>query len=233
MLKRGVSIVIPTLNEQVKIGLLLDHLASLHSFDSLEVIVVDSSDSADNIASLVKSYGALYMKSVKGGRGAQLSQGAEHAQGDVLCFLHADVLPAAGFVESLLAALDEGIDFGYFSYRFDKPSLLLKFNAWWTQFKGFFTGGGDQLLFIKREVYFQSGGYNTEQEFMEDFEFHRRLVEQGYKFSIIHKPSTVSARKYEHHSYWKVNYMNITTLFNFKRGKEPSKLKERYQRALK
>jgi glycosyltransferase involved in cell wall biosynthesis len=233
MQEQRVSIIIPTLNEKSKIGLLLEHLRNMYPARSMQIIVVDSAKSTDDIEAIVKSYDALYVKSENESRAAQLSEGALFADAPVFCFIHADVFPAEGFIEALLAELADGTEFGYFSYHFDSPSFLLKLNAWFTQFKGFFTGGGDQMLFIKKAVYMSSGGFDPKQEFMEDFELHYRLKHSGFSYSIIHLPSLVSARKYDHNPYWKVNYLNFITLFDFKRGKNIRMLKLRYQTALK
>ncbi len=232
MQERGLSVVIPTLNEGSRIVGLLDDLFSRDTTGTLEVIVVDAEKSSDGIKERVQSYNASYIKSNSNSRSAQMHEGALLSSRPLIAFLHADVTPPQYFIESIEETLASGLDFGYFSYRFDKASLLLRVNGWFTKFKGVFTGGGDQMLFMTKRTYEDSGGFDTTCQFMEDFEYHSRLVKGGYHFTIINRPATVSARKYEKNSYLKVNLVNLYTILAFRLGKDPVKLKSTYARLL-
>jgi rSAM/selenodomain-associated transferase 2 len=233
MQERGLSVVIPTLNEEERISSLLEHLFSQDTNGKLEVIVVDAAKSTDEIKERVESCKARYVKSSSSSRAIQMHEGALLASQPLIAFLHADVIPPEGFEDAIFETLMTGIDFGYFSYRFDKETPLLRINGWFTQFKGLFTGGGDQILFMRKRTYEESGGFDCACDFMEDFEYHWRLINEGYRFLIISKPATVSARKYERNSYLRVNLVNLYVLISFKLGKDPQKLKASYSNLLK
>jgi GT2 family glycosyltransferase len=63
--------------------------------------------------------------------------------------------------------------------------------------------GGDQTLFISRNLFRKTGGFKTEMLIMEEFEFVRRVREDA-TYKIFNKPALVSARKYDNNSWWRV-----------------------------
>jgi len=74
-----------------------------------EVIVVDDG-SVDETADLARRMGAKVLTQDHAGAGAARNLGAKIAQGDLLLFTDADCVPAADWVERLVAALaDEGV----------------------------------------------------------------------------------------------------------------------------
>lgn len=229
---KRVAVIIPTKNEALKIEALLRHLNNIRAKDDFRILVMDSPASEDNIQSKVLALKAEYHQSKQEGRAAQMHAGAQLCEEEILCFLHADVLPNTRFIQEIRSCLEAEYDFGYFSYRFDKDSLMLRMNAWFTKFDGFYTGGGDQILFILNERYKESGGFNPDQSFMEDYIFHKTLKKAGFNYKIIDKPSRVSARKYVSNPYWKVNMLNLYVLLAFKMGRDPRVLREIYQRNL-
>ncbi|MCI5122138.1 MAG: glycosyltransferase, partial [Candidatus Electrothrix sp. AUS4] len=85
-----ISIIIPTLNEEQRIGLCLDRLLQqVKKQDSrIEIIVVDGG-STDRTAQEVLVRGICLLHS-KPGRGQQQHRGAEAARGKTLLFLHSD-----------------------------------------------------------------------------------------------------------------------------------------------
>ena len=88
-----------------------------------------------------------------------------------------------------------------------------------------FTGGGDQCLFIKKQVFEAVGEYNENQVLMEDFEFFKRMKKNKVPYTIIKNDLVVSARKYECNSYLRVNLSNLLLVLLFKLGYPGDKLK--------
>jgi GT2 family glycosyltransferase len=133
----------------------------------------------------------------------------------------------------MVQTIDEGHDAGFFSYRFDKKSFFLQLNAAFTAKDGIFTGGGDQCLFIKKEVFHALGGFDEEQVLMEDFEFFERMKQQGLRYTIVKNDLIVSARKYRNNSYVRINLANFLLVVLFKFGYPAKKLKSLHDRLIK
>jgi len=195
-----ISIIIPVLNESENIVKLLAHLSNMSSAqNSTEIIVVDGG-SADGTAQLVADFSekkglpVLLITSEKG-RAKQMNAGAKKATGEVLYFLHADSFPPKDFDRYIKASLNEGADAGSFRMKFDSNHPVLKVSQWFTKFNYKFCRGGDQSLFVKKEVFEQLQGYKESFIIYEDCEFIGRIYDD-YTFTVINAILTTSARKY-------------------------------------
>lgn len=221
------SLIIPTFNEETKISHLLEVIIE-NSFTSTEVIVVDGG-SSDRTVELIKKYPSVRLiETKKACRALQLNEGALQAKGDILYFVHADVLPPITFDKDIFEAISAGNDFGCYRFVFDKNALMLKFNAWWTRFDFMFCRGGDQTLFVLKDVFKKLNGFDENFVIMEDFDFIRRARKQ-FKFRIVPKNVIVSARKYRLNSYFKVNLVNLYSYWCFMLKKSPQKIKNNYK----
>lgn len=224
------SIIIPTLNEKSNISRLFTARAS--ECDRCEVIVVDAPSSSDDIESLNAQFTFNYVRSPQEGRANQMNHGSELANGDLLLFLHADVIPPLNFDELIKEQVRNGHEMGFFAYRFDPSNRWLDLNAKYTYKDGFFAGGGDQCQFFTRPCFENLGKYNQDFVIMEDFEMMRRARKAKVSFGIIQKPAIVSSRKYERNSYLWVNLINLLAFGAFVIGVSPFKVKRFYQFAL-
>jgi len=158
--------------------------------------------------------------------------GAKNAQGNVLYFVHGDTLPPTCYMQSIEEALQEEYPIGCFRYQFQSNRKLLKINAFFTRFKMIWCRGGDQSLFIKKELFEEMKGYREEYKIMEDFEFILR-ARKIYPFKIIPKDMLVSARKYEENSYLRVQIANLIVFNMFRLGYSQEAMVQMYRRLLK
>ncbi len=229
----SISVIIPTCNESLRIRQLVYHLTERGGDLLKEIIVVDASATDDDTLAQVPEGKAIAIKSEATCRAIQMNQGAKIAQGDILYFVHADVIPPANFPMDIYASLAKGYDFGFFSYNFDSPKVLLKFNSYFTRFPNIFTGGGDQTFYTSRSLFEAQGGFDEKIVMMEDFDFFYKLKKAGLRYEIINNPVLVSARKYEKNSYLKVNLVNLITMILFRSGYRLDYLKQFYHNALK
>ncbi len=160
-----ISIIIPVLDEERRIG---QCLAELQGFE--EFIVVDGG-SRDRTVEIARAAGAR-VETAPRGRASQMNHGARLVSGDVLLFLHADVsLPegAAAHIERALA---------------DRAVVAGAFRTWhvaddgrrapWlhlADLRSRLSGlpYGDQALFVRREAFERVGGF-PDQPLMEDLE---------------------------------------------------------------
>ncbi|MEM9141698.1 MAG: TIGR04283 family arsenosugar biosynthesis glycosyltransferase [Bacteroidota bacterium] len=190
-----ISIIIPILNEEEWIGKLLDYLKNKAVQEFVKEILVVDGGSTDSSLAIAKKYDVLVLHSKKG-RAKQMNYGASKAQGDILYFLHADTLPPKGFSENIVATVTQGYKAGCFQMRFDSGSPLLSFFAWFTRINHKICRGGDQSLFITRELFLQTQGFNEDYKVYEDNEFIGRIYGQT-RFKVLPQKVRTSARKYE------------------------------------
>lgn len=224
------SIIIPVLNESKNLVELLPFFLNHESNNDFEVIVVDGG-SRDNSVQIALRLGARVVKSEVGSRACQMNIGAKEASGQILYFVHADARVLNTFFEDITKAVDIGVPSGCFAYSFDSDSSMLKVNSWFTQFNGILSGGGDQTLFVKREVFEALRGFDEYYCIMEDFEFVRRL-KKNYSFHVIPKKIIVSARKYKDNSWLRVQLANMLVFVLFLFIMQPQKLKLWYSKLL-
>ena len=229
---KTISIIIPCCNEAGTIDRLCTFLQKQKQADKrlIEVIVVDA-ESNDGTQKIALAHKFQLIKSAKKSRAIQMNLGASHANGDILHFIHADVLPPETFLDDVIDAVSDGVDFGCFSYQFDHPSRLLQFNASFTSKDSSFIGGGDQTLFIKREVFDALGGFNNDHVIMEDYELYWKAKKQ-YKHRIITNDALVSARKYSKNSYLRVQFANLVAFNGYKLGVSQKRLRNWYRTLL-
>lgn len=227
-----ISIIIPAHKERENLSRLLSCITAIEDNGNAEVIIAFSPESD---ASMLTGYKGnvrlLHCKQM--GRAAQMNEGVILARGNILVFLHADVRPPVTFLNDITTILQKGYDAGFFSYKFDKDNFWLKINASFTGRDGIFTGGGDQCLFIRKAVFQKVGGFNEYQLLMEDFEFFKRMKEKQVSYTIIKRDLIVSARKYEHNSYLRVNLSNLLLIVLFKLGCPSSKLKSIHDKLIR
>lgn len=196
-----------------------------------EIIVVDA-PSQDQTALRAQEAGARVVVSERPGRASQMNAGARLATGDLLYFVHADVRIHPDYVQDIRQALAEGYTLGCYRYEFDSPRLLLKINTFFQRFDRIWCRGGDQTLFIPKAVFEDLGGYREDHRVMEDYEFIIRAQKQ-YRFKVIPKHVVVSARKYDHNSYLRVNVANAVVFWMYFRGAPQQKLIDTYKSIIK
>lgn len=167
----SLSFVIPVLNEAERIGELLAVLAG--DFPDAQRIVVDGGSSDDTVAAAFP--GATQLLLGEAGRAAQMNLGARAASGDYLLFLHADSRPrfAAEAMNRLLAVQPE---WGFFPLRLDgsRPVYRLLERAISLRSRYSSIGTGDQMLFLRRDLFLACGGFASI-PLMEDVELCKRL----------------------------------------------------------
>lgn len=227
-----ISVIIPAHNEAKNLKKLLPILEGISKGHMVEIIV-SIGNCQDDYSPCVNNLKKVNLVATKRkGRAKQMNDGAAVAKGDILAFLHADVIPPESFFDDIEHTLFSGYEVGFFSYRFDRDNFFLRLNASFTKRDGAFTGGGDQCLFIKKAVFQQMGGFNENQVLMEDFEFFARVKRQKLNYRIVNNDLTVSARKYEKNSYFKINMTNLLLVLLFRLGYGPKKLKKLHDRLL-
>jgi rSAM/selenodomain-associated transferase 2 len=226
-----ISIIIPTYNESRHIHRLLSSIAKGKTADIVEVLVIDSANSTDNLSDTLSKAGVKYIKSGCCSRASQMNFGANIAKGEVLFFVHADTVLPPNYshdIQNLLSICD----LGCFRAKIDSPKYLLKINSFFTRFSFLWCRGGDQTLFITKKVFQEIGTYDESFVIMEEYDFLRRALGK-YKFGIVKKSVIVSARKYEKNIFWKIQLANLMAMRMFFKGScSPKEIKDKYAQIL-
>ncbi len=107
-----VSVVIPTMNEERSIGLVLDEVRSaLDGVRPYEVLVVDT-NSRDRTREIAAGKGAIVVEEPRRGYGRAYKTGFERASGEFIATLDADMTYPASDIPRLVDKLEaEGLDF--------------------------------------------------------------------------------------------------------------------------
>lgn len=164
------SVIIPALNEADQITTCVQ---AVHQLDpNLEVIVADGG-SYDNTRALARAAGARVVAAPRG-RGPQLNAGAAIATGDIFVFLHADTrLPTNAFPLLRQMFASPQVQVAKFRLAFDDADWLLSLAARLMWFDSLLTSYGDQCMVMRRELFFQLGGF-PDWPLFEDVELFRR-----------------------------------------------------------
>ena len=225
-----ISVIVPVLQEAGRIGPLVRYLLAHGGAAVAEVLVVDAG-STDETAALAELAGARVLQSPQRSRAAQMNRGAGAASGTILYFVHADTFPPESFAADIAASLEAGHVMGCYRYRFDKPSVLLRINAWFNRLPWLWCQGGDKTFFIRRDVFQEFGGYDEHFVIMEEYDFLRKAMPR-YPLYTIPKYALVSARKYEKNSWLRVQLANMIVFNLFRLGFAPRRLKKLYKTLL-
>ncbi len=191
--KQTISIIIPTCDEESVIACTIQKLLALtERLEGVEIIVSDAS--TDKTPDILSTFPVTLCNSSKG-RAIQMNSGARHANGDILYFLHADTLPPETFIDDIRSAIASGKEAGCFRMHFDDDHPLMSLFGWFTQFPLMICRGGDQSLFITKELFAVIGGFDENRLIMEDYDIISR-IEQVSPLHILETEVTTSARKY-------------------------------------
>lgn len=213
------SVIVPTLNEQVRIGGLVEAMRR----PGVEVIVADGG-SDDSTRSTAAAHGARVIIAPRG-RGPQLNVGASLARGQFLLFLHADTsLPGdfAAIVERTLK--DHSVSIGAFRFELDRKGALLRGIELAVKLRCqlFKTPYGDQAIFMRREAFRRLGGFASI-PLMEDLDLVRRARMLG-RIVIAKEAAVTSARRWEVAGVARMTAINQACVVGFALGISPQRL---------
>ena len=220
------SIIVPVLNEEVRISA---HLAKLVGLSGVDEIIVIDGGSVDRTPQLAVAARCRVMTAPRG-RGTQMNAGAVAASGDILLFLHADVtLPADAPSLIRTALADPGVVAGAFRTR----TIAEGRHTWATRWLGLadlrsrYTRlpYGDQALFVRRDAFQRVGGFPA-QPLFEDVEISRRLRSVG-RVRTLRARVSVSGRRFLARPLYFAILMNVLPIL-YRLGVSPQTLQRAY-----
>ncbi len=220
------SFIIPVLNEESFF------VEQTKIFTSLleqghEVIVVDGG-STDQSVVIAEQIGCICI-STNPSRGHQLHIGAKKSSNQILVFMHADTLLPPSGLGNIRNVMEKANNYwGRFNVVFTNQKLVFKVIAWFMNKRSCLTGivTGDHTFFMKREIYFNSGGF-SDIPIMEDIELSKKLRKYSRPVCLSEKVIT-SSRKWEQQGVLKTILLMWYLRLLFYVGVPAEKLAKRY-----
>ena len=203
-----VSVIIPTLNEARRIGARLDELAAIGGWH--EILVADGG-STDGTRAMAERPGVQLLDGPRG-RASQMNAAAARATGDVLLFLHADVvLPGDANRWIDVALADSRVVAG----AFRTWTVADLDGCWWApalhlaDLRSRYSPlpYGDQAIFVRAKTFAQVGGF-PDQPLLEDLELSRRLRRVG-RIRTVPARVHVSGRRFLQHPIYYTFLVNV------------------------
>jgi uncharacterized protein len=215
-----VSVVIPTLNEEARVGATID---AAFAAGAAEVIVADGGSSDATIA-IAREKNARVLTGADM-RARQLNLGAREAKHDAIIFLHADTLLPAGACDAVELALVMGVIFGGFRIAFLEDGLrtvaaLINARTKFTR-----EPWGDQAQFVSRRAF---PGYR-EIPIMEDYELARRMKRIG-RTAMLPLTVRTSGRRFRELGPFRTAALNWWIIVCYHAGVSPERLARWYRR---
>ena len=196
------SIIIPTLNEEKYLPLLLDSIKK-QDFKDYEIIISDAG-SEDKTIEIAKKYNC---KIVKGGLPAKgRNAGSKIAKGDALLFLDADVILPEFFLTKAMGEL-ENKNLGIAGFPvLPSDGKLIDVFSFLTQKLLPYTA---VAILSKSSVHKTIGGFDEKIVFLEDYSYGKAASRiSKYKF-VKELPVYTSARRFEKDGRFKVYFKYV------------------------
>ncbi|MEO8382671.1 MAG: TIGR04283 family arsenosugar biosynthesis glycosyltransferase [Acidobacteriota bacterium] len=214
-----VSAIIPTLNEEVRIG---DTIEAAWAAGIDEIIVADGG-STDSTVAIALAHGARVLSGERM-RARQLNRGAHAASHETLLFLHADTLLPAGACDAITRAMEAGFDCGGFGVTFLEGGPRLAYVAFMINARTRLTRApwGDQAHFFRRAAF---PGY-PEIPIMEDYVLARRMKH----VAILPLKVRTSGRRFLAKGVIRTSILNWLVIAGYHLGVSPERLAAWYRR---
>jgi glycosyltransferase involved in cell wall biosynthesis len=208
------SVIIPTLNEEVFLPIILTSF-SKQTIKDFEVIVVDgnSSDKTIKIAnSFHKKLPKLtILKSLKKNVSIQRNLGGKRAHGKYLLFFDADSDIENSFLSELYHALNKNpVDFFSTKVKYTSSlinNILLFFGNTIRKHSEIMKKPmyGGCFLGCEKQVFLKNKGFDPKLKMGEDHDFTWRCAKKGARYKLFKKPQySFSFRRFEQEGYLKV-----------------------------
>lgn len=194
-----ISIIIPALNEEKYLPILLNAIKK-QTYKDYEVIIADGG-SEDKTKKIARKYGC---KIVPGGSPAKgRNHGAEHAKGEYLLFLDADVVFDNFFVEKMLDEfIKKNLDAGTSSIGYEPNNIIDRmttpvFNIYIRLFEKTKSPRAPGFcIIIKKSTFNKIKGFSEKLKVAEDHDLVAKAAHIG-KFGVLSPKIKVSLRRWK------------------------------------
>ena len=226
----ALAVIMPVLNEGASMATALAALVPLIARGA-QVIVADGGSSDDTAAVAGASQlPAITVVQTQRGRALQMNEGAAHATGPVLLFLHADTVLPPDADALIRQALANGVHvWGRFDVRIHGQSAWLPVIAALMNLRSRLTGiaTGDQAIFVTQAAFAAIKGYAA-QPLMEDIDLSRRLLKLS-KPACLRARVVTSGRRWDTRGVWRTMALMWRLRFAYWRGVPAERLAQLYR----
>jgi glycosyltransferase involved in cell wall biosynthesis len=194
----GLSVIIPTLNEERHVGSLLSDIAA-QTREAEEVLVVDAS-STDETVAVARRFASVRLLEGEPPVACGRNLGGRSSTGDVLIFLDAEVRLDEGFFEGLLREFERRrLDVACPRYVPHRSTPKVEgfhalLNALFKVSQGVLPSGAGHCIVVSKRVFQGSRGFDPSLKF-DDIELIRRLSRRR-RFGVVRERVFVSDRRY-------------------------------------
>ena len=228
--KDKLSIIIPCLNEEEKLPLII---ADLMRADIQKKIIIVDSGSSDNTLLIARLTGADVLTSEEPNRGEQLGKGALHSNSEWLLFLHADSrLDKTWYkkISKVMTTRNTNNYAWFFDLKISNKNLIFRLVEVIVSIRShiFKRPYGDQGLLINKELYLEIGGYKP-LHLMEDLDLILRLSKEN-RIRGLHTKIYTDSRKWEKTNVLVQSLKNAILRQRWRKGESSKKLFHEYYR---
>lgn len=227
-----ISIIIPVLNEEKSLPKLLDYLLEIQNPKIVKELLIVDGGSSDSTLEILKSYPSIIVLQSEKGRAKQMNFGAKKATSTIHYFLHCDTFPPKNFDIEIIKQVQNGNLSGCFKMKFDNNHIVLLISQWFTKINHISCRGGDQSLFVERNLFQNLNGFSEILQVYEDNEFIHRLYKNS-NFTVIQKTVITSARKYLKNGVWKLQFHFLMIHIKYWLGASQENLIQYYHKNIK
>ncbi len=215
----NISVIIPTLNEEKRIGSLLQDLQK-QSHLPHEIFVIDAF-SEDRTKDIVSSFQEVLFHQMTPGVGFQRQKGGEMAKGEILVFLDADTRIDETLLEDVQKFfMADNLQVACPKYYPESGHMTMRliygaFNALFKVFEKVSPSGAGSCIITTKKAFTALGGFNGDLQF-DDIAYIRKA---GRKYGFKQLPLTVTVSDRRFHEYGVVKmlglYAVLSVLFFF------------------
>ena len=228
LLNINLSIIIPTLNEENNLPLLI---ADINNWNKKSELIIVDSKSSDNTLLIASLSAAKILHAKYPNRGLQMDLGAQNSSGEWLLFLHADSRLSGNWVEKVFKVIKNSSSMDkawFFNLKVDKGSLFLRVMEIFVYFRSNFLKRpyGDQGLLVHKELYKQIGGFKPI-FIMEDIDIIERIGRHN-KIKNLGTFIITNGRKWERSNVIKQSINNAFLRWKWKKGHSTYSLYKKY-----
>jgi rSAM/selenodomain-associated transferase 2 len=227
----NLSIIIPAYDESTQINETLSCL--FNSKDSnekdFEVIVVDGHPEGTTLSAIVDHRVIRVLG--KKGRALQMNTGAMVSTAPILLFLHADTRISSFDVNPIITAMKHPeIAAGAFQLGIRSNKAVFRLIEQAVRYRTRITRipYGDQGIFIRRNIFFQLGGFK-DIPLMEDVDLMRRLRKKRKKIILLSQHAYTSSRRWDKEGVLYCTLRNWVLILLYLAGIRPASLVRFYR----